>query len=183
MIFWKNSGDSSFHLTTARMMTHELTRQAPTTDVHSIDSDSRTTSQMKERTMLKVRVTDTGPAVSYLRATVKKNWSPIPQRPMPTKRAHVTKPVGATNLFRIRRITIPVIMTVAEYHITTTATGVLFSLRKLTMEKAAIIAARLARMVPNSRFSCMDSLSEPNRNSGFAMMTTPDRVMVPVIAW
>ena len=181
VILSKSFGDSVFHLTRAKIITQELTRQAPTIDVHSIDSCSRTTSQIKDSTILKVRVTDTGPAVSYLRATVRKNWSPIPHRPTPTNRAHVQRPVGRTILLRISSIIEPEIMTVAEYHITTTATGVVFNFRKLIMLKAADIAAILASIVPNRRLSCTDSLSIPNINSGLAIMTTPTKVIVPVM--
>ncbi len=64
---------------------------------------------------------------------------------------------------------------------TVTATGVLFSLRRLIMLKAAVMLASTARQVPSKRISRTSADSLPKRNSGLAITTTPVRVIAPVM--
>lgn len=66
----------------AIMKTQLVMSKAPMMDVMSTGSANMTTSQIKDSTILKLRVTDIGPALSYLKAVVWKYWLRIPATPM-----------------------------------------------------------------------------------------------------
>ncbi len=53
---------------------------------------------MKQRTMLKVRTTEMGPAFSYWKASVIRYWSKTPQTLMPARESQVPVVVGSVHL-------------------------------------------------------------------------------------
>jgi hypothetical protein len=67
-----------------------------------------------------------------------------------------------------------------EYHIITTAIGVVFNLLNIIKTIAAPKAENMANNVPSNLFPDTITGPELNMNSGFATMATPIKVVIPV---
>jgi hypothetical protein len=67
-----------------------------------------------------------------------------------------------------------------EYHIITTATGVVFNFLNQIKTKAAPKADNTANTTPSNLFPDTIFESGLNMNSGLAIMTTPVKVTIPV---
>ena len=123
---------------------------APNIDVHSTGSTNMSTSHMNDSTILKHRITDIGPGLSYFSASVWKNWFRIPAQPMANSISQVYTPFGRTHRSRNGNTADPITTTVNEYHITITATGVVLSLRRFISDRAEVMAATRDRIMPTN---------------------------------
>ena len=126
---------------------------APTMDCHWRDSPKMTMSHINASTKLKLLVTVMGPGLSYLNAVVWKYSSRAPAHPMSNNSSHVFTPRGIVQVSINDSTILPITTTVAEYHMTTTGTGVVASLRRFMMDMALVMAPVVDSMIPNHLWS------------------------------